>query len=180
LNDLSFLTGSGYLRIGTIARPHGLRGQLKVRMDAGSRDALQPGSLVRLTAEGQSREVVLEEIKDLGPACLVRFSEIRDRGTAEALAGWSIHVKAAALPALEDDAYYWYELVGSRVFDEEDRFLGILEEIFSTPAHDIWVARDEKKEYLIPAVAEVVLAVDRLKKTVRVKNLKELWEVDGC
>jgi 16S rRNA processing protein RimM len=66
------------------------------------------------------------------------------------------------------------------VFDEEDRLLGILGEMFSTPAHDIWVARSGEKEYLIPAVDEVVLAVDLEKKTVRVKNWKELWEVDGC
>ncbi|MBI5582618.1 MAG: 16S rRNA processing protein RimM [Deltaproteobacteria bacterium] len=174
------MTGSGYLPIGTITRPHGLRGLLKVRMDAGSRENLQPGSRVRLSGEGPFREAVLEEIKDQGPVCLVRFAEVRDREAAEALVGWSIHVEAASLPVLADDEYYWYEVVGSKVFDEEDRYLGILEEIFSTPAHDIWVARAGEKEYLIPAVAEVVLAVDRVKKTVQVQNLKELWEVDGC
>lgn len=174
------MTDPGYLRIGVITRPHGLRGHLRVQLDPDSRGSLQPGSRVRLADESHFREVVLEEINSQGRVFLVRFKGVRDREAAAGLVGWSIFREAGDLPALDDDHYYWYQMAGSQVFDEEDRLLGILEEMFSTPAHDIWVARSGKKEYLIPAVDEVVLAVDLEKKTVRVKNWKELWEVDGC
>jgi 16S rRNA processing protein RimM len=180
LNESSLLTDPGYLRIGTISRPHGLRGQVKVNLDPDSRATLQPGSRLRLAGAAQFREVVLEEIHNQGRGCLVRFREVRDRQAAEGLVGWSIYREAVDLPVLPENQYYWYEVAGSQVLDEEDRPLGILEEMFSTPAHDIWVARSGKKEYLIPAVEEVILGVDREKKTVRVKNLKALWEVDGC
>lgn len=174
------MTDPGYLRIGVATRPHGLRGHLRVHLDPDSRGSLHPGDRVRLADESHSREVVLEEINSQGRVCLVRFTGVRDREAAEELVGWSIYREAGDLPVLADGHYYWYQMAGSQVFDEEDRLLGILEEMFSTPAHDIWVARSGKKEYLIPAVDEVVLAVDLEKKTVRVRNWKELWEVDGC
>jgi 16S rRNA processing protein RimM len=174
------LTGPGYLRIGTIARPHGLRGHLKVHLDPDSRQTLRPGSRVWLADAEQFREALLEEINNQGRVCVLRFAEFRDREAAEGVTGWSMDREIDDLPVLAADEYYWFQVAGLTVFDEEDRLLGILEEMFSTPAHDIWVARSGGKEYLIPAVAEVVLAVDREKKTVRVKNLKELWEVDGC
>jgi 16S rRNA processing protein RimM len=152
---------------------------LKVHLDPASRQTLQPGSRVWLADAEQFREVLLEEINNRGRVCVLRFAEFRDREAAAGVTGWSIHRKSGDLPLLAEGEYYWYQVAGLSVFDEEDRLLGVLEEVFSTPAHDIWVARSGGKEYLIPAVDEVIVAVDREKKTVRVKNLQELWEVDG-
>ena len=36
----------------------------------------------------------------------------------------------------------------------------MLEEIFSTAAHDIWVIRNDEKEVLLPAVEDFVISVD--------------------
>jgi len=70
-------------------------------------------------------------------------------------------------------------LSGLRVVSEEGRFLGCLEEVISTSAHDVWVARAPGKEYLIPAVAEVILSVDQREGEIKVRELPGLWEVDG-
>lgn len=179
MSDRVFAAGSEYVKIGTLSRPHGLRGHLKALLDPDSRETLKPGSQIRLVGDSRIREAVLEEITHLGRTCHLRFAETRDRKGAEEIAGWSIYRNIEDLPVLADDEYYWYQMAGSRVLDEEGRFLGILEEMFSTPAHDVWVARSGEKEFLIPAIDEAVITVDREKKTVRVKNLKELWEVDG-
>ena len=77
---------------------------------------------------------------------------VGDRQGAEALVGRSLFVPEETLGQLPEGEYYWHQMIGLRVVSEEGRFLGRLEEVFSTPAHDIWVARTPEKEYLIPAV----------------------------
>ena len=54
---------------------------------------------------------------------------------------------------------------------DQGRFLGLLEEIFSTPAHDIWVIRDDKKELMLPAVEDFVISVDLPQRQIRVRDL---------
>ena len=170
----------GFLEIGRIVKPQGLRGQVKVWMDPGSGESLQAGRRVWLTGEAGSREYGIDEFKIQGRAGVLRLTGIQDRQSAEQLVGRAIQVRADALQELPAGEYYWHQMAGSRVVDEEGRFLGTLEKMFSTPAHDVWVARSEDQEYLIPAVAEVIVSVNREENEVRVRNLKAWWEVDGC
>ena len=53
---------------------------------------------------------------------------------------------------------------------DQGRFLGLLKEIFSTPAHDIWVIRDDKKELMLPAVEDFVISVDLPQRQIRVRD----------
>lgn len=171
--------GDGFLAIGRITKPHGLRGQVKVRVDSDVRDQLQPGRRVRLGGPGPVREYEVETFGFQGNAGLLGLAGVRDRDAAEALVGGVLEVEAGALPALSEGEYYWHQVAGLRVVSEEGRFLGTLADMFSTPAHDVWVARAPGQEYLIPAVGEVVLSVNPAEKEVRVRRLSAWWEGDG-
>ena len=89
---------------------------------------------------------------------------VTDRSQAESLNGSTLFVDKARLPVLEEDTYYWFDLVGLSVYNTTGTLLGRLEEVIPTPGNDIYVVKGKQngqpKELLIPATGDVVLKVD--------------------
>jgi 16S rRNA processing protein RimM len=162
---------SGFLMIGKVVKPHGLRGLLKIESYASSLEPLSPGQSLYANCGGEMREWLISETKVQKQSLLVKLLGVDHCDQAEALRGYALYIKEEDLQALPKGEYYWYQLIGSRVCNEQGRSLGILEQIFSTPAHDIWVIRDGEKECLIPAVEDFILSVNQTQREIRVKEL---------
>ena len=74
------------------------------------------------------------------------------------------------------------ELSGCEVYDINDNKLGILEDVLPSSANDIWVVKDGKKEFLIPALVSVVKNVDIVNKKIKIDlppGLKEIYEIEN-
>ena len=92
--------------------------------------------------------------------------------------GVTIWVEQNVLPATGEDEYYWSDLVGLRVINEQDENLGEITEMFETGAHDIMrVAATsdslDAEERLIPWHKQTVIEVNLAEKTVLVA-----WQSD--
>lgn len=72
------------------------------------------------------------------------------------------------LPQADEGEHYWFELAGLTVVDEQLGELGTLEDIFTTPAHDIFVVQGRYGEVLIPVVDQFIVALDKEKGLLRV------------
>ena len=85
----------------------------------------------------------------------------------------TVWVEQDILPETAADEFYWSDLVGMRVINEQDEYLGDITEMFETGAHDIMrvgVTSDslDKEERLIPWHKQTVIQVDKTGKTVTV------------
>jgi 16S rRNA processing protein RimM len=76
------------------------------------------------------------------------------------LVGNELCLKRCNLPKLTEDEYYWSDLIGLQVETDDGILLGVIFDIFETGSSDIYVVRNEKREYLIPAIGDVVKQVD--------------------
>lgn len=98
------------------------------------------------------------------------LESINDRDQAEALIGSSLFIDKARLPKLEEDTYYWFELVGLSVYDTAGSLLGLLDEVIATPGNDVYVIKGIKDgrslEILLPAIGHVVLDIDLERRTM--------------
>jgi 16S rRNA processing protein RimM len=81
------------------------------------------------------------------------------RDQAEAYRGAEILIPKTAVNRDEDE-YFWHELIGLRVYVETGRYLGTVQDILPTAANDIYVVREGREEFLIPAIHDVVKAID--------------------
>lgn len=162
---------SDFLLIGKVAKPHGLRGQVKAYSYASSYESFSVGRKIYLNQDQGMKALLISEVKIQARSLLLHFQGLDTREQAEAISGYSLYIDEKDLQALPEGEYYWYQLIGSRVYTDQGRFLGLLEEIFSTPAHDIWVIRDDKKELMLPAVEDFVISVDLPQRQIRVQNL---------
>ena len=133
---------------------------MKAYSYASSYESFSAGRRIYLDQDQEMKVLLISEVKFQAHSLLLRFQGVENRQQAEAISGYSLYLDVKDLQDLPEGEYYWYQLIGSRVYDDQDRFLGLLKEIFSTPAHDIWVIRDGKKELMLPAVEDFVISVD--------------------
>lgn len=157
--------------IGRITGAHGIRGGLKVHAYTETAELFQEGEPVRLVlADGTVSTLTLDWVAPHGRGLRLGLESVADRDTAERLAGASLYVEKARLPALEEDTYYWFELVGLAVYDTAGLLLGRLHSVIPTAANDVYVVRGDvngvPRETLIPAIGDVVLSVDLDRRTM--------------
>ncbi len=150
---------------------HGIRGSLKVHSYAESMSIYKAEEGIRLALpDGSVRTMTIQWVKPHGRVLLMTLDEVADRSQAESLIGSTLFADRACLPALEEDTYYWSDLVGLRVYDTAGVHLGRLDEVIPTPGNDIYVVRGEQegqpREMLIPAIGDVVLKIDLEGKTM--------------
>ncbi|MDQ6927140.1 MAG: ribosome maturation factor RimM [Actinomycetota bacterium] len=120
------------LEVGRIAKPHGLKGEVIVKMTSNRPEQrLAPGA--RLSTEKGDLEVVRSSPHQ--HRWIVVFAGVTDRAGAEALHGTLL----LAEPIEEEGALWVHELIGAQVVDTAGRHFGAVEAVEANPASDLLV-----------------------------------------
>jgi 16S rRNA processing protein RimM len=170
---------SAFVRIATVARAHGLRGQIVVDIDPTMTELVTPGLEVRLDkAPGLRCDSKITGARASGRRMVWSLAAVADRSAAEAWAGAEVLVARAALPSTSDDEYFDFELVGAEVLDADGTPLGTIREIVATGANDVLIAYGPRGEILIPATRRAVIRIDRDERRVIVDPRALVYEDD--
>jgi 16S rRNA processing protein RimM len=106
----------GPLRIGRVARAHGLKGELEIRLDwPDSRSLLEATGVLLALPDGTTVSHSIAGTRQTPKGVLLRLEGIGDRDAAEALLGATLSVPRSELPPLADGEYYLCDLVGLEV-----------------------------------------------------------------
>lgn len=145
--------------IGFVAAPHGTRGTVKVR-PAGSGRHLRGG--VEPVIAG--RRMRISHVRQTPKGFLVDLEGISDRSQAATLRGEELRLDRRELDVPEDGEFYVGDLIGLIAKNEGGEVVGVVEETFETPAHEILVIRNKKApalpERYVPFTAEHVPELD--------------------
>ncbi len=171
------MNAGSFVPLGRIARLQGLKGEVVVHQLDGVPflvDILEPGIPVWFVPPPAAvRETVLTGVRQAPKGTVLRFADVTDPATAESLVGRTLQVRAADLPPGWDEPEW--DPVGLLVLDEERGEIGTVEEEILTGANDVWVVRGPRfGEVLVPVIDEVVLDVDDVARTARVRLLPGL------
>ena len=77
----------------------------------------------------------------------------------------------------EGGEYFWYELIGLDVYLVSGEYIGKIENILPTGSNDVYIVGKEEKEYLIPAIEDVVKEIDIERKKMIIEPLEGLLEL---
>ena len=157
--------------VGRITRPHGLKGELSVLVLSEVEGRFADGAVVYLE---DGRALTVESARRHRSGLLVKFREVPDRTAAERLARRVLMVPASASPELPDGSWWDHQLVGCEVVTESGRSLGTVREVIHTAANDVWSAVSDDRETLIPALKDVIVAVDTAGKRIVVREVPGL------
>jgi len=152
----------GLVAVGELLRPHGIRGELKVRALTDRPEvrfaALSECFVVDPVTSRRERRRIASlrfERDDL----LVRLEGVESPEEARRIQGYFLSVATdEVLPPPEGHFYPW-QLEGARVETTDGRLVGRFARVEGSPGQAIWVVIDGEREHLIPAVPEIVIDV---------------------
>lgn len=167
------------ITVGKISGIHGIKGQLKVYSYSGNLESLGAAQIITLRSpDGTTlREFAVKGIKPHSAGFILSLKDFDTIDQALSLVGNELCLRRSQLPEPEDNEYYWCDLLGLRVVTADGVELGTLADIFETGSNDVYVVRKDKQEYLIPAVASVISAVDLAGGTMVVTPLDGLLDL---
>ena len=161
------------IELGRVVGAHGLRGEVRVTPHATPCPTLRIGLHVRLSLPDlatRTLEIVnvrtVQKARQHTPRLLLAFAGIDSRGEAESLRGATLLVDEAALPKLGAGEFYHYRLIGFAVETVTSERVGDIQEVLTTPAHDVLVVGNGSVEHLVPVVEDVVRAIDLPRRLV--------------
>lgn len=163
--------------IGKIVGAHGVKGTSRISPYVESLTIFKPGrALLICKPDGSENSYEINWVKPHSRGALLALKDVTSRDQAKTLVGSELYIKRAGLPKLEDGAYYWFDLIGLKVYTSDDQYLGRLDAIIETGANDVYAIKKDDREILIPALKSVVRSVDIGQKIMRVELPEGLEE----
>ncbi len=153
--------GGKQVLLGKVVATHGIKGQLRVVPFSGEPDTIVSLTTVILKGpKGETGDFAVAAAAVHGRKVLLTLKGFDNINQVLPLVGREIYARREQLPELSPGEYYWCDLLGLAVMTLEGATLGTIADIIPTGSNDVYVVRDGKKEYLIPALEDVVLRVD--------------------
>ncbi len=167
-----------FLAAGKVRRPHGVRGEMVLELYTDFPERLHPRTKIFL---GENYvPMVLSSTRPHNEGLLLSIEGINTPEDAGKYRNQVVYVSAKTLPALDEGEYYFHELIGLNVVDEDGNPLGELTEIVETGANDVYVVTAASgTEVLLPAIPDVILSVDLAARTMRVHLLPGLLDLEA-
>jgi 16S rRNA processing protein RimM len=156
-----------WIPLAEIARPHGVRGEVRLRLFNPESDLLLELDelLVRLP-DGSEHEVSVDGARRANDAILMKLFSVDDRDRAEELRGAVLCARREHFPPLAPGEFYACDIEGARVVvgdgDGTRQELGRVRTLRNYPGAQVLVvdAAEDDGSWEVPLVDSVVRSVD--------------------
>lgn len=148
------------IKLGYVSGVFGVKGWVKVHSYTEPGDNIIRFASWLLGGDDQLKRFSVDRGGWHGKAIIAKLGGIDTRDDAAKFVGRGIFVERTDLPELQKDEFYWADLVGLKVFNEDSVCFGVIDRLIETGAHDVLVVRGDR-ERLVPFVQkDVVKSVD--------------------
>jgi len=165
--------------VGYVSGAYGIHGWVRIKPYSSDGDALLAAKTWWLD-KPEMHDVEMMQSRLHNDEVVASLMVVAGRDAAEALKGATVHVRRSHFPALDNDEFYWVDLIGLAVVNERGESLGVVSDLIDNGAHPILrveqpAAEDQKPapELLIPFVDQFVKTVDQAARLITVD-----WEAD--
>lgn len=164
------------LQIGIISSTHGVRGEVKVFPTTDDVNRFKRLKEVILDTGKEQMQLQIEGVKFFKQFAILKFKGYDNINDIEKYRGKSLFVTRDNAVKLKKDEYFIADLIGMKVENEDASFCGILMDVITTGANDVYVVDCGGREVLIPAIKDCILSVDLNKNEMKVHLLEGLLD----
>lgn len=162
--------------LGTITKAHGYKGELNVHLDTDEPQAYKNLESIFIEKNGLLVPFFLKKAQ-LHKGNHLRIL-IEDFEFPESLIGRSIYLPLSSLPELDDNKFYYHQIIGFQMITEDDVVVGEIINVRDTTAQDLFeITSTEGKEILIPVIDDWIVSVNHNEKTISVRLPDGLLDV---
>lgn len=165
------------INIGKIVAPFGIKGELKVYPYTNDADMFFDFNEVYIKSKEDFLLKKITSIRKHKNIILIKIENISSIEESMPLIEKEIYVNEDSLPDLSEGENYVYQLISCQVYDEDGKYIGIINDVFNSGAHDIYsVVSEDNNEILIPIIPGTVIDKDIVNKKIVVKILPGLLD----
>lgn len=165
-----------WVPLAEIARPHGVRGEVRLKLFNVASDVLleRDEVLVRLP-DGEEHEVSVEAARRADDAILMKLYTVDDRDRAEELRGAFVCVRRRDFAPPGEGEHYAVDLLGAEARLDGAR-LGEVVDVLDYPTLEVLLVRpdDGRGDWEIPLTETYVANVDTTARVVDLRTLEDL------
>ncbi len=165
-----------FVRIGIVAKPQGIRGEIKINSLTERLERFLDLKEIYLEDKGQYFHYNVKGTRLAGECAFLFLEKIYSRDDAEKLRGKYVCVERANAIELPDGRYFIFDIIGCDCVTKKGESLGKITDVLQPGANDVYVVKGKNGEILIPAVKSFVLDINVESKKVTV-NEEMLEEV---
>ena len=164
-----------YIVVGKILNTHGIKGWLIIKSYTYPIENVFEYNL-SINKENVIQRLKISEHRFLPKKIIIKIESTDTINDAEQYVKHDIFVLKKDLPVTDGNEYYWHQLIGRQVFNENNLKIGFVKSIFSTKSNDVLVINKHlegknEEEILIPFIKDYVLQVSKKEDIIIVK-----WE----
>ena len=153
-------------QLGYVIKPHGLKGDVSIFIDADNPQAYRNLESVLIQQDNQLIPFFISRIKISGEKAILNLEDSNNIESAQLLKGSTLYLPLSALPELSDDQFYFHEIIGYVVQDENLGEIGQVITVYDAGPQDLLAIDHKNKEVLLPINDKTVSKVDKIKKKI--------------
>lgn len=167
--------------LGYISKAIGNKGELAFKLDVDSPSSYEGLDAVFIQMQRQDKQLVpffIEESKIQNNQLLrCKIEGVDNQADAKSLIGKSLFLPIEALPKLEGNQFYFHEIIGFEVIDQERGSIGKVDKVLEFSTSNLLSIPHANTEILIPINDETIVEVNRDQKTLKVKTTEGLIDL---
>jgi 16S rRNA processing protein RimM len=165
------------IAVGRITRSVGLKGELNVALLTDSSQRFEKLKTVWIgTEESLAVKHTVVAVRSTNTGVVLRLKDVGSRTEADRFRGQLVFAASRDAVAPKKGSYFIHDIVGMSVETEDGKRVGTVQEVMQLPANDVWVVVEGGREFLIPAIKEVIRSVDVQRRMVVIRPLEGLLE----
>ena len=164
-----------YLECGKIANTHGVKGAIIIESWCDTPEILCSLKKVYIEDKGIYSPVEINKASVYKGRVLAELSCIDNLDAATAMKNTVLYAARADLP-ISDGAFFVQDLIGLSVYEiDTNEKYGVLSDVISGAASELYEIKNERGTFLIPAVPEFVKEIS-LEKGIFIKAIEGMFE----
>jgi len=151
-----------FIAIGTIVKPYGINGQLKVFLYNNKSDVLTSDLEIWFSINGKFTQFVIESTKMHSKYRLLKLKNYESREDIDLfIKSKIIYILRSNFPKLAENKFYLVDLIGCIIKDKNNLKLGKVIDVISLPTNDSMLINDNNKnEFFIPIMNDFIKLFD--------------------
>lgn len=164
--------------LGEVGRPFGIKGEIRIHpYNPFSETFSHLKYLFLRSPQGETKKYLIQRVRAHQAEFLIQLEGISDRTQVEGLRGFKVLVEKSQLPKCREGEFYWFELIGLKVREEDGKEVGEVVRIEETNpelgGNQILVIKSECQEVMIPFARDAVKRVDLEKGEIIIRSLED-------
>lgn len=167
-----------YIQVGFLGKAHGLKGELKFKIDEEYIDDFNEVDVLFIKMKGHYAPCFIESIRS-GNSLIIKFEDTNTKEEAATIQHQPIFLKEEAITVYADEPeeLLFLHIKGFKMIDNELGALGKIKAIEAYPQQEMAVVAYKKNDVLIPLNEYIISKIDVDNQTVLVNLPEGLLEI---